>query len=202
MNPRAQMRHQSRHPLRHQSRHLLRQQLRVRRAALNPAQRARIAREILRFIARQPWLRAGRAVSIFVGSANEIDTRALRALARRRGCRVYLPRITDYRERRMQMAFDDGLPLRPNRYGIGEPRSSRRLPATGFAVVFVPLLGFDARRHRLGYGAGYYDRWLAGCPGSHTLKVGLAAELARVPALPALPTDIPLDLIVTDTGIH
>jgi 5,10-methenyltetrahydrofolate synthetase len=66
----------------------------------------------------------------------------------------------------------------------------------------VPLLGFDARRHRLGYGAGYYDRWLAGCRGSHTLKVGLAAELARVPALPALATDIPLDLIVTDTGIH
>jgi 5-formyltetrahydrofolate cyclo-ligase len=179
-----------------------RRELRARRASLNPAQRARIARAITAYVARQPWLRAGRAVSIFVGSANEIDTAALRALARRRGCRIYLPRITSYREHRMQMCRDDGSPLRPNRYRIGEPRSAQRLPPAAFALVFVPLLGFDDRRHRLGYGAGYYDRWLAGGGARGALKVGLAPALARITALPALPTDIPLDHIVTETGRH
>jgi 5-formyltetrahydrofolate cyclo-ligase len=180
----------------------LRRELRARRAALNPAQRARIARRILRHIARQPWLRAGRSVALFVGRGDEIDTTALRALARRRGCRVFLPLISNYPERRMQMALDDGAPLRPNRHGIGEPHAFRRLPPAACALVFVPLLGFDARRHRLGYGAGYYDRWLAGCTSVGTLKVGIGPEMARITTLPALATDVPLDLIVTETGIH
>jgi 5-formyltetrahydrofolate cyclo-ligase len=185
-----------------QLRQRLRRELRARRATLNPAQRARIARQILHHIAGQSWLRAGRAISIFVGSANEIDTTGLRRLARQRGCRVYLPLISNYRLRQMQMAGDDGTPLRPNRYGIGESHSARRLPPGACALVFVPLLGFDARLHRLGHGAGYYDRWLATSAGNRTLKVGVGPELGRVSILPALPTDIPLDLIVTETGIH
>jgi len=180
----------------------LRRELRARRAALNPARRARLSRRVLAHVARQPWLRAGRAIAIFAGSGQEIDTRALRALARARGCRTFLPRIVDYRARRMQMALDDGRPLRPNRYRIGESASNRRLPPAAFDVVFVPLLGFDARRHRLGYGAGFYDRWLAGCGAQKPLKVGLAFDAARVAAIPPLPTDVPLDLIVTESGIH
>ena len=73
----------------------LRRQLRAQRDAVNPARRARIARHILLHVARQSWLRAGRTVAVFVGTGAEIDTTALRELARARGCHVYLPRIVD-----------------------------------------------------------------------------------------------------------
>jgi 5-formyltetrahydrofolate cyclo-ligase len=180
----------------------LRRELRARRAACNAAQRARISRHILLQVARQPWLHAGRTIALFVGTAGEIDTAPLRALAHARGCRVYLPRIADYRARRMQMRPDDGSPLQLNRYGIAEPRAAGPLPAGSFDVVFIPMLGFDARLHRLGYGVGYYDRWLAACRHGRTLKVGLAPDFSRIDTLPALPTDVPLDLIVTETGIQ
>lgn len=180
----------------------LRRQLLAARAALPPAARERAARRITALIACQPWLRRGRAVSIYVATGAETPTAALARLADARGCRVYAPHITSFSARLMTMALDEGLPLRPNRHGIGEPPLRRCLSAASFDVVFVPLLGFSRERHRLGYGAGYYDRWLAGCDPHRTLKVGIGLELGRLPALPALPTDIALDVIVTEAGLH
>ena len=66
-------------------------------------------------------------------------------------------------------------------------------------LLLVPCVGFDAARLRLGYGGGYYDRTLASLqPRPYT--VGLAFECARVAALPREPHDVPLDLILTETG--
>jgi 5-formyltetrahydrofolate cyclo-ligase len=63
----------------------------------------------------------------------------------------------------------------------------------------VPLLAFDARGHRLGYGGGYYDRSLAALP--RALAIGCAYAAQEVAELPAEPTDMPLDAVATETGI-
>lgn len=63
-------------------------------------------------------------------------------------------------------------------------------------VIIVPMLGFDKTLHRIGYGSGYYDRFLADYP--HALKIGVCYEQGYVDVVPAEPHDIPLNLIITE----
>lgn len=68
-------------------------------------------------------------------------------------------------------------------------------------VVLVPCVGFTSAGHRLGYGGGYFDRWLAAHPG--VTSVGIAWSVGRVPddLFAARPHDVPLTLVVTEDGV-
>ena len=82
--------------------------------------------------------------------------------------------------------------------GIGSGAGAAVLPD----VVVVPCVGFTADGHRLGYGGGYYDRWLAAHPA--VTAVGVAWSFAEIDAatFAAQAHDIPLTLIVTDQGVR
>jgi 5,10-methenyltetrahydrofolate synthetase len=83
-------------------------------------------------------------------------------------------------------------------YGIPVPRI--RVPVQP-DVSILPLVGFDAQNFRLGYGAGYYDITLAALqPRPRTIGVGF--ELSRLETIHPHPSDIPLDLIITEAGIQ
>ena len=70
-------------------------------------------------------------------------------------------------------------------------------------ILIVPLLAFDARGYRLGYGGGFYDRTLEGLRAKRqTLALGLAYAAQEVAEVPTEPTDQPLDLIVTEAGVR
>lgn len=103
-----------------------------------------------------------------------------------------------------------GLPLRFRAWapGAATVRGSfgAEIPADGAwlepAVLVVPLLAFDARGYRLGYGGGFYDRTLAGlrATGRGVRAIGLAYAAQAVASLPVGAFDQPLDLVVTETG--
>lgn len=81
-----------------------------------------------------------------------------------------------------------------------------QVPAAGAWIVpevlIVPLVAFDARGGRLGYGGGFYDRTLEGLRAVHpTLAIGYAFAAQQALALPLEPVDQPLDLIVTERGV-
>jgi 5-formyltetrahydrofolate cyclo-ligase len=65
-----------------------------------------------------------------------------------------------------------------------------------FDVIIVPMLGFDASLHRLGYGGGYYDHFLASQPAAK--KIGVCYELGKVEKIEAESHDVQLDVIVTE----
>jgi 5-formyltetrahydrofolate cyclo-ligase len=67
------------------------------------------------------------------------------------------------------------------------------------AFLLVPLLAFDRRGHRLGYGGGYYDRTLAALPGATAIGVAHAAQ--ELDEVPAGPEDARLDAIATEVGL-
>ena len=82
-------------------------------------------------------------------------------------------------------------------YGIMQPAAGA--PQIAPEALFVPLLGFTARGERIGQGAGFYDRWLAGHP--DTIAIGMAWDVQEVAELPTEPHDIPLTAIVTPTRL-
>jgi 5-formyltetrahydrofolate cyclo-ligase len=186
------------------SRPALRRALWRSRDAMPRAARAAGERLIRASLANSPWLRPGTAVGLYVSRGTEVGTAPLRALARRRGCHVYLPRITDFVARRMALLPDLGAPMRLNRYRIAEPVGGSPITPQALAVVLMPLVGFDDAGNRLGNGAGFYDRFLAfrhatrGAP----VLVGIAFECQRCPTLPAAAHDVPLDAVITERGIQ
>lgn len=81
------------------------------------------------------------------------------------------------------------------------------IPATEDLIVpeilIVPLVAFDASGGRLGYGGGFYDRTLAGLRArGEVIAVGFAYAAQEAESLPAEPTDMPLDLLVTEAGLR
>lgn len=92
-----------------------------------------------------------------------------------------------------------GEPLERGPFGTDHPSDS--LPQITPEVLIVPLVGFDARLNRLGYGGGYYDRTLEMLRRiGPVAAIGLAWESQRLSAIPAEPFDQILDLIVTDAA--
>ena len=84
-------------------------------------------------------------------------------------------------------------------YGIMEPDTNRCAPAgEEFSLCLVPGVGFDLSGHRLGYGKGYYDRFLKGFSGC---AAGLAYSCCLCPELPAEDHDRTVPLLVCERGI-
>jgi len=86
-------------------------------------------------------------------------------------------------------------------YGIPEPVEGIEVPSYKMDVVFVPLLAFDTKGHRVGYGKGFYDRFFAECK-PNVIKIGLSFFDAEAEAIPHNPTDIALDYCVTPKRIY
>ncbi len=91
-----------------------------------------------------------------------------------------------------------GAPLRTGPFGIPAPVDAPQLSP---AIVLVPLLAFDARCYRLGYGGGHYDRTLAALrTRGGVTAIGLAFASQEVPEVPVCPYDERLDWILTPSG--
>jgi 5-formyltetrahydrofolate cyclo-ligase len=99
-----------------------------------------------------------------------------------------------------------GDPLVTNRYGIPEPdlAPASQLRPDELHVVLVPLVAFDDAGHRLGMGAGYYDRSFAfrRSAAPPPLLVGVGYGFQRVDALAAHPWDVALDAVLTEDGLQ
>ncbi|KFN51350.1 hypothetical protein P873_03520 [Arenimonas composti TR7-09 = DSM 18010] len=113
-----------------------------------------------------------------------------------------LPRVQDDSTLRFA-PWRAGDPLVPNRYGIPEPElePAATLAAGDLAVVLLPLLGFDARGHRLGMGGGYYDRTLAPLRDAPApLRIGVGFACQELPEFAAEAWDVGLDGVLTEHG--
>jgi 5-formyltetrahydrofolate cyclo-ligase len=116
---------------------------------------------------------------------------------------IVVPVMDDVHKTLRHAHIHDDVEMRKNRWGILEPH----LPVDfvhpmQIDMVIVPLLGFDERGHRLGYGAGYYDRFLA-LVRPTCIKIGLCYSAGNLKsALPVEPHDVPLDFIVTELASY
>ena len=87
-------------------------------------------------------------------------------------------------------------PLKINKYGIPEAISKKKVNP---GILLVPLVAFDKQLNRLGYGGGYYDRYISKFQASHKIiKIGIGFSFQKVKSLPINEYDKKLDFVITE----
>lgn len=175
----------------------LRATLRARRAAMTDEERARMSAAILRRLTALPEYRAAGTILTYVSLSQEVDTRPLIEAALAAGKKVAVPRCLPGKPLIDFYAIGGYGDLSPGSYGLLEPEpdpANLCRPHGGFCVV--PGLAFDRRGMRLGYGSGYYDRFLQRYDGP-TAGVCFSNILSEKP-LPVGRYDLPVAIVVTD----
>ncbi len=170
------------------------------RRALDKEKKAKMDAAICAAAAELVSFRHADTVLLFAPKDDEIDVRALAAIAWKRGKEVAFP-LCDVETRsmtyRVVRSFDE---LERGSYGIMEPSgTSPEFDPAKPAVCFVPALLFDREGYRVGYGKGYYDRFLHRFGGS---KIGLAYNEFILPSVPRGRFDVAVDLMVSETGVR
>lgn len=131
---------------------------------------------------------------------NEINTEYLLQILQGRDKRVVISK-SDFDSGEMtHFLLDEHTRIEINSFGIPEPIDGIEIKPEQIDVVFVPLLAFDKSGHRIGYGKGFYDRFLSKCR-PDAIFVGLSLFPSE-PEIPAEATDIPLHFCVTPEMIY
>jgi 5-formyltetrahydrofolate cyclo-ligase len=128
-----------------------------------------------------------------VGS--EADPAALLESAAAAGKTIALPHVERPSVPMRFLAWAPGEPLAPGPFGLEQPILGTAQEVAP-DLFLAPLLGFDRRLHRLGQGAGFYDRAFARYP--HAIRVGLAWHIQEVELVPDDPWDVPLHAVLTE----
>lgn len=135
----------------------------------------------------------------YVSFGSEADTSDIIKTALKLDKRVFVPKVEGKDMNFYEIHSLEGL-IR-NKFGILEPSGSGQAPyknEKGRKIMLLPGLAFDRSGNRIGYGAGYYDRYLAGYPENEWLKIGLAFDFQITDDLPVTGMDIRTDYIITD----
>ena len=97
--------------------------------------------------------------------------------------------------------YDDTMKFSMNKWGIKEPISGALIEEEKIDMVLVPLIAFDKLGHRIGYGKGYYDKFLSLCK-PNCIKIGLSLLEPINVEIPSVAADIKLDYCISPSGLH
>jgi 5-formyltetrahydrofolate cyclo-ligase len=180
----------------------LRKEMLARRDALPATVLKENAEAFTRLLTRLPEYAAARSVLATMAIGSEWNTRPFLERARADGKAIVLPRLTPPPRRlALHVVEDLDRHLVPGVWDIPEPDPGRcaaiELAGVDFAVV--PALAVDRKGFRLGYGAGYFDKLLAG-RGPRPFCVNALPAAFWLEGLPHEPHDVPLDLLVDERG--
>ena len=166
----------------------LRRELRVARARFAPAG------PVVASDAFRRRLSPGLVVASYVPVGGEADPAPLARAATDAGCVMALPHVVDRETPLRFVAWEAERALTAGPFGLRQPAGTA--PTLVPDIILTPLLGFDRRGHRLGQGAGHYDRAFAALPDAW--RIGIAWSVQEVAALPFDPWDVPLHAIATE----
>jgi len=179
----------------------LRKEALARRDALDEFWRVEIALEMAETAKEKIDFAPGRIVSGFWPMRSEVDVRPLMFALREKGARLCLPAILD----KTTIVFRElvrGAPMVETGFGtVGPHEEAEVLDPT---LMLVPLAAFDARGHRIGYGAGYYDRAIARLAdkGITPRLIGIAFDCQEVERVPDENHDVIIPEILTESGLR
>lgn len=172
--------------------------LRQRKDAMIPEDRFNKSHRISRHLMK--LIRKGETVMVFTSKEKEVNTKPLIMSLFEQGNPVVVPIIVKEDVSLRLSYLRDFSALVPSTFGVPEPIGSE-IPALADDIdtIVLPMLGFDLKGGRIGYGAGYYDRFLS--KNLNLRKIGIAFACQEVYSLPVDENDIRMDFIITEEGI-
>jgi len=142
----------------------------------------------------------GKVIALYASVRHELDTAPLAESLRAGGARLALPVIAEEKAPLEFRAWSADVPLIPGPHAIPIPPVDE--PTVSPDIIVVPFVAFDRKGHRIGAGAGYYDRTLEALRRERDiLAIGYGYGAQEVDAVPAEPLDQPLNMIVTERGV-
>lgn len=142
----------------------------------------------------------GTIISGFMPIRSEADVRPVMSALRARGARLCLPVVLD----KETIVFRELLPTAPLvETGFGTRGPGPEAAELDPDILLVPLSAYDPLGNRIGYGAGHYDRAIDRLlrKGLKPRLIGIAFDVQKVEEIPAEPHDMPLDAILTESGL-
>lgn len=170
-----------------------------RRRSLSPEQRAEGSRRICESLRALPALEEARTVMSYMALGEEADLTALHEVLRAAGKRLCFPAVRGPGEMEAVLCGPSG-PWRRGAFGIREPCGTETVPPEQIDAVLLPCVAFDEAGTRLGWGGGYYDRFLPRCSGA--LFILAAFECQQTETLPREVWDVPADVLATERGLR
>ena len=128
----------------------------------------------------------------------EVDTFQLMRVLKQKKFKLSLPVVSSKFDMNFYL-WDFNEPLSVNKYGIPEPKLKKKVVPE---VLLIPMVAFDTKLNRLGYGGGYYDRFLKKNEKNNIIKIGLAIECQKVKKLPTNSFDKKMDYILTEKKLY
>jgi 5-formyltetrahydrofolate cyclo-ligase len=137
-------------------------------------------------------------IFIYVSYKKEVDTHNIIRYALMKGKSVYVPKIISMEEGMEAVEISSMIELEANKYGILEPKNCCRVALPNqIDFVVLPGVAFDLKGGRVGYGGGFYDRYLANIK-TKVPKVALAYSFQIFDIVPMNEQDIDIDGVITD----
>jgi 5-formyltetrahydrofolate cyclo-ligase len=157
-----------------------------------------IANELLQLLI---WDKTYYHVFLPIEEQKEVNTEYILHLLSGKDKEIVISK-SDFETRKMShFLLTDNTKIKKNEYNIPEPINGLPVPSETIEVVFVPLLAFDVFGNRIGYGKGFYDKFLAECK-PETIKIGLSFFEAVNQIDDVFESDVKLDYCVTPEKVY
>lgn len=170
----------------------LRRMIRDRKRQMTPEQIQLASIRLGEKFLQHPFYRAAKTIYGYLPYNQEVQTVPMLQQALQEGKRIAVPKI--YGDEMKFIYIDDFSKLENNRWGIPEPVADGPMGDDPEALVLMPGLAFDEAGHRIGYGGGFYDRFLAAETKHPTLALCYGFQL--FPSLETEEFDIPVDCVI------
>jgi len=180
----------------------LRKEMLSQRTALSPTKRDALSLKVCDHLSSWNPLKVAKTVALYASINGEVDPEGLAKELLERGSRLAYPRIQLMAGFPMiELVWIASLSeLTPGFRGIPEPTGDAVASPSEVDIFVVPAIAFDHHNHRLGYGGGSYDNLLSKTA-DNSLTVGLGYDFQVCEKLPTESHDIPMDIVVTESGI-
>lgn len=172
----------------------LRRRMKELRRAQSTAENAILSEQIKQKLLALQCVCDAQSIMAYYPHQGEVDLREFLKECIESGKRIALPRIV-HRGVMVAVRYTADCDMHHNIHGIEEPKQGTEIDPSDIDLVIVPAVALGEDLHRIGYGGGYYDRYLTKTTAT---KIGVGFDFQIVPHLPKHAHDVPLDLIVSE----
>jgi 5-formyltetrahydrofolate cyclo-ligase len=185
------------------SKQILRSELLLKRESLSVKDRIQFSKKIVSTLYESNLFQSKSILHCYSSFSSEVITSELIEKAFTLSFKIVVPIVRSSKKELIHSVITTDTTFVKGKYGIPQPSTKSEISIEQLNIqeilIVVPIVGFDKKCHRIGYGGGYYDRFLQNVPKAR--KIGIAFSLQETEDIPTESTDIPLDEIITEQQV-